>query len=305
MVSPYDDLLDKYHQIGTTRKGTKYEILAAMVCKTLEESSVVVHDVKLRGRSDVKHQIDVTVNKDGAVRRILIECKDFAVSGSKVGLGVVRNFESAARDLGSTEAWIVSNIGFTQPAQQFAKSKGIDLKVARVVEEKDLAGRVLRIVIGFHIPGPVNVRAGIEVESKQRVEELQEAFELIGMDGGVRRDDDVFFKSGSERVAFNEYVSKKLMEDISLEELPSRQSGIVGKDREVVLRPEWPLYVGKTRFEDARVRVKYDVWVDVEVTEVAARRIAELIIEGFGSEDVLIFGDDIARRSLRDSGHVD
>ena len=127
MSSPYDDLLDRYHEIGTTRKGTKYEILAAMVCKTLEEHSVVVHDVKLRGASEVKHQIDVTVKKDGAVRSILIECKDFAVSGDKVGLGVIRDFESAARDIGATEAWVVSNVGFTQPAQQFAKSKGIDL----------------------------------------------------------------------------------------------------------------------------------------------------------------------------------
>ena len=305
MFSPYDDLLDKYHEIETTRKGTKYEILAAMVCKTLEEHSVVVHDVKLRGTSEVKHQIDVTVKKDGAVRSILIECKDFAVSGDKVGLSVVRGFESAARDLGATEAWVISNVGFTQPAQQFAKSKGIDLKIVRLVEEEDLAGRIQRIVLGFHIPSPVNVRAGVEVESVQQAAELQRAVAMVGSGSSVGRDDDVCFRSGSESIGFNEYVSRRVMDDICLEDLPRRQSGIVAKDRELVLQPEWPLYVGETRLADARLQVKYDVWVDVEITEVEARRIAELIVKGFADEDVLIFGDDLTDRSLRDSGHVD
>ena len=49
MSSAYDELFDRYHQIATTKAGTRYEILAAMVCKTLEERNAVIHDVKLRG----------------------------------------------------------------------------------------------------------------------------------------------------------------------------------------------------------------------------------------------------------------
>ena len=63
MAWPYDDLLDKFHQIETNANGYEVRDLTATVCKTLEENSVVVHDVELRGRSDVKHQIDVTAEK--------------------------------------------------------------------------------------------------------------------------------------------------------------------------------------------------------------------------------------------------
>ena len=59
------------------------------------------------------------------------------------------------------------------------------------------------------------------------------------------------------------------------------------------------------RFTGVCLRVRYDVWVDLEVSEVPARRIAELIAEGFGNRDVLIFGHDIARSSLSNTGRVD
>ena len=304
MASAYDDLLDKYHEVEVRRRGTKYEILAAMVCKTLEEHSVVVHDVKLRGESDVKHQIDVTVNKGDEVRRILIECKDFASSGDKVGLGIVRDFESAARDIGAKEAWIISNVGFTRNAEKFAESKGIDLKIVRIVEEGDLEGRIQKIVIGLYAPSPMNVRARLEVDESQ-VEALEKAYKSIGLADGVHRYDNVFFRSGSGDEAFNDYVSRKIADDISLDELVDSPGGIVAKDRELLLRPELDLHVGETRISNVHLRIQYDVWVDVEVSEVHAQRIAELIVEGFGSEELLIFGDDIATRRLGETGRVD
>jgi hypothetical protein len=54
--SRYDELHDKY---DATKSGTRYERLAAMVFKVLEESTAVIHDVSLLGESDVSHQIDV------------------------------------------------------------------------------------------------------------------------------------------------------------------------------------------------------------------------------------------------------
>ena len=305
MASAYDDLLDKYHEVEVGRRGTKYEILAAMVCKTLEEYSVVVHDVKLRGETDVKHQIDVTVNKGDEVRRILIECKDFASSGDKVGLGIVRNFESAARDIGATEAWIISSVGFTRNAKKFAASKGIDLKIVRIVEESDLEGRIQKINIGLYVPSPINVRAGLEVANESQVEELDKAWKSIGLADGVHRYDNVFFRSASGDEAFNDYVSRKITDDISLDELVDSAGGIVTKDRELLLRPESDLHVGETRISNVYLRIQYDVWVDMEVSEVHAQRIAELIVEGFGSEKLLIFGDDIAARRLGETGRVD
>lgn len=85
--SRYDDLHDKYHKILTTKAGTRYERLAALVFKALEDRNAVIHDMELVGEDpDVKHQIDVTVEIAGTTRRVVIECKDFDISGEKVGL---------------------------------------------------------------------------------------------------------------------------------------------------------------------------------------------------------------------------
>jgi hypothetical protein len=60
-----------------------------MIAKTLEENKRVIHDLKLRGESHVAHQIDVTVEGEDGRKTLLIECKDFDVSGNKVGLSIV------------------------------------------------------------------------------------------------------------------------------------------------------------------------------------------------------------------------
>ena len=68
--SRYDALHDKYHQILTTKAGTRYERLAALVFKVLEDKNVVVHDLKLAGEdTDVKHQIDVSIESASVTKR--------------------------------------------------------------------------------------------------------------------------------------------------------------------------------------------------------------------------------------------
>ncbi len=45
--SGYDELHDKYHKTLTTKSGTRYERLAAVVFKALDERHIVIHDLKL------------------------------------------------------------------------------------------------------------------------------------------------------------------------------------------------------------------------------------------------------------------
>jgi hypothetical protein len=47
--SRYDELHDRYHALLTTKAGTRYEMLAAMVFKILEDKNIVIHDLKLVG----------------------------------------------------------------------------------------------------------------------------------------------------------------------------------------------------------------------------------------------------------------
>lgn len=303
MTATYDDLLDKYHDIESTRKGTKYEILAAMVCKILDERSIVIHDIKLRGESGVKHQFDVTIEEDGKVRRILIECKDFASSGNKVNLGIVRSFESAARDVGTEEAWIISNIGFTRPACKFAESKGIDLKTIRNFQESDMKGRIQKVVIGYKIISPTNFRADIQVDQAQ-LQELENACKSIGIENGTRLEDKVYFLLDSEEVGFNQFIEQKISDQNLLEQFAGESTGAISKDHTLLLTPESPLHIGTKSFSNIQLQIRYDVRIDTLVNEITSHRIAELIAEGFRNNEVVIFGDQIAERKFSNTGEI-
>jgi hypothetical protein len=74
--STYDKLHDLYQTLsGPHRAGIKYERLAALVFKSLEEKGAVIHDLKLKGNSEVKSQIDVIIEdptgSQGSVSKML------------------------------------------------------------------------------------------------------------------------------------------------------------------------------------------------------------------------------------------
>jgi len=159
-----DDLHDKYLKIRTTNAGTRYERLAAFVFKALEDQHVVIHDMRLTGDDpDVKHQIDVTVEIEGVRRRIAIECKDFDTSGQKVGLDVVRKFRSVIEDTKVDQGIVITCNGFTEGAQKYARSKGIKLAILRLFEQRDMDGRIAKIMVGVVVQQPANPRATLVI----------------------------------------------------------------------------------------------------------------------------------------------
>lgn len=167
--SRYDELHDKYDAILTTKSGTRYERLAAMVFKALEESTAVIHDVSLLGESDVSHQIDVHVTIEGQSRRVLIECKDFDISGDKVGLPIVRNFWAVLDNTRANEGFIITCNGFTGDAAKYAKAKGIKLVVLRIHEEKDWEGYIKTVVVRLLALAPANPTMTVHVSDEAAI----------------------------------------------------------------------------------------------------------------------------------------
>ena len=267
-----------------------------MVCKILESDQVVVHDLRLHGQSSVKHQIDITIKKHEKTRHILIECKEIESGNKKVGLGIVRNFESAVRDIKAREAWIISNVGFTKHAARFAESKGIDLKIIRLVECEDLDGIIKQIVLKVGIVSYHNVRVSLsgmietEIEHAFPVGKQDDSLNLVGSNV------DWFFRKDSNVFSFNEYISLKVQENFPSIRVPMVQSGLIEKNRKITLTPELDLYYGNTKIEYDAVNIEYDVHLDTEVLQLFADRIAELIVSGFGRDDILIFDHQIAAR---------
>ena len=210
MKSRYDELLDRFDPAATGKAGTKYERLAALVLKNLHDAHAVIHDIKLVGTSDVKHQIDVLVEDQGKQRRVLIECKDFDVSGQLVGLSIVRDFRSVVEDVGADEAFVLTCTGFTQPAATYAKAKGIKLAVLRAFEETDWEGRIRTVVVNMHIAMPPQID-GIDLhlsDAQQKI--FARHMQAAGLDrGGFMGDAPVYLVSSAGRTKFLDYVNRE------------------------------------------------------------------------------------------------
>ena len=210
--SRYDELHDRFDPIMTGKAGTRYERLAAMVLKSLHERDVVVHDMKLRGDSTVPHQIDVSIQRGGNTRRMIVECKDFDLREGKVGLDIVRSFRSVLEDTGADEAVILTCVGYTREARVYARAKGIKLAVLRTFEEADKAGRIQKIILDFHIKGAISLTIDELAMDQTNHDRFAAEMAAAGLQSGIHRDSPVHFVKSNEKVPFNEFLTARANE---------------------------------------------------------------------------------------------
>ncbi|MDN5215784.1 restriction endonuclease [Fulvivirgaceae bacterium BMA12] len=291
-LSTYDKLFDKYFDKEIIKSGTKYEILAAMVLKHLIDAGKVIHDIKLIGQSTVKHQIDVYFEDNGTNRRILIECKDFDISQNPVGLGIIRDFSAVVDDVQPDEAFVFTCNDFTRDANKFAKHKGIKLAILREFQDKDMEGRIQKIILRFHILHATTptVEAAIEEthypKLKQDLEDEQLSMTYLG------KEQPFYLNTPDGRFQFNEYVEKIWNEHPKDTEGPVElKHKLENSTIEVANRGGVPILGLILRFE---------VIHDIEIQEIVSDKVAELIVTGFKDEDVIIFDQDIERFEIDD-----
>jgi len=148
VTAEIEQIYDRNIAAAALRSSDKYERLAAVVFFLLTEQTTV-HNLRLRGDSGVKHQIDVVIGPEH--RRLLIECKDY---DKNVGLPQVRNFFAVVEDVTPDEAFMVTTRGYSTQAITYAEAKGIRLALLRSPEEEDLAGLVRRVQISVDATAP-------------------------------------------------------------------------------------------------------------------------------------------------------
>jgi Restriction endonuclease len=295
----YDELHDRFFSILSSKEGTRYERLAAVVFKALHEQHTVIHDFKLSGDSTVKHQIDVLIEVGGKRKRVLIECKDFDKSGKRVGLGILRNFRSVVEDTQADEAFVLTCTGYTKPALKYAKAKGIKLAVLRLFEDKDWEGRIKEVSVNLHIQSPprlerVDVALSTEQERILRAEAAAEGipFPMVVIDSPV------YFVSETEQVQVLEYMEGEA------KKLPLPTSSTL---HEIRMDPAvWRIRIGLnaphafTRFTTFLRTFP----ILTQLLQVGFDRVAELILKGFGDDDIIIFADQLKRAKIDSAGHV-
>ncbi len=124
-----------------------YELFARHVYEVIVNNSVlcptyVKHNIKLKGKTGLEHQIDVYFeyeDKSGK-HRFAIECKNYS---SSVPVGKVRDFFGVIHDLEyDVKGIIVSRKGFQRGAKVYAEKYGISLIELREVTENEKIGAI-------------------------------------------------------------------------------------------------------------------------------------------------------------------
>lgn len=295
--SRYDELHDRFDPIKTGKAGTRYERLAAMVLKALDYRDVVVHDMRLTGDSTVPHQIDVTVQRGGVDRRILVECKDFDLREAKVNLDIVRSFRSVIEDTGVDDAIIVTCVGFTEPAKTFAKAKGIKLAILRTFEEADREGRLQKIILRMHVRGIVRLEVrqlGFDAASHAR---FNAELNAAGLTGDCGPDTPLHFVKDGETVQFNEFLHRRAHADAG---------DTFEGERVLRVEPDgWALSVaGGAPIAFDLMDLFYVMADETEISEITSDRIAELILSDLSGRDTIIYADQLKRYQVGPGGIV-
>lgn len=296
-LSSYDKIFNKYFDKDITKSGTKYEILAAMVLKHLIDAGKVIHDIKLRGQSEVKHQIDVLFEDNGNNKRILIECKDYDISEDLVGLGIVRDFSAVVDDIKPDEAFIFTCNDFTRDARKFAKHKKIKLAVLRDFTEADKEGRIQKIILHFNILSLTSPKVETLIE-ESNFSKLQRDLDDEQLDSKVLwKVQPLFLNTPKGRFQLNEYIENIINAHPRDTEGPVElKHKLDNTTIEVANRGGIPI-VG--------LILRFEVVHDTEIHEIVSDKVAELILEGFSDREVIIFDQDIQKYDINeDTGEI-
>ena len=287
--SRYDELHDRYSKISSTKSGTRYERLAAFVFKALEQSGTVIHDFELRGESGAPHQIDVTIERSGKRQRTLVECKDFDISGDKVGLPVIRNFYGVIAEINPPpEAYVVTCNGFTKNAELYAKSKQIGLVVLREFRESDWEGRLRQINIHSSPVFPSQPRIHIEFKQDDAQQKIANDSQTVGISiNGLWRDQPVFFNTPEGRFQAHDFVERNIK--FSGSTLP----GAVEHDVDVSNITFEIDNLGSVELKC--LKISYEIVHTEETIEIGGNKIAKLLLQGIGSDNKVIWDDDLRR----------
>lgn len=152
-------------------QATQYEQLTQTVYQAILRREGIInvnveHNVDVKGRSGVAHQVDVLwrFRQAGLEHLVLIECKNYA---TPLTLEKVRNFFAVCHDIGNARGIMVTKTGFQSGTVEFGKHYGIELKLLRKPTEEDWKGRIKDIHLN------ITAKTAVSTEEKPLVVQVQ------------------------------------------------------------------------------------------------------------------------------------
>ena len=118
---------------------------------------------KYKGKSGVEHQIDVLTSHSDGIHTYLtdIECKYW---DQHINKDTVMKVESIVEDCNFSKGIVVSKLGSTPDAVQYAKHVGVGLVELREMTDEDWKGRIRKIEVNIIAHYPELTQVHVELE---------------------------------------------------------------------------------------------------------------------------------------------
>ena len=259
---------------------TDYEKLAQKIygeILTLEgvENIDVRHNVKIRGRSGVEHQIDVfwEYRYAGIVHRVLIECKHY---GHAVSLLHVRNLHGLTTDIPNSTGIIVTTIGFQSGAKEYADFYGMGLKLIRKPRGEDWDGCIQIINIQLKFLRNHYLDFKLDFDGKD-----QATREIVEKDPSVMSTNSteiVVRDEGYEPCTFNLWLDRHVLAGSDGFGVESQKT-LIPEDSYLITPDNRELKLGRVVVTYISTQFEQDLEID-------AMNLVEAVLQDFGSGEV-------------------
>jgi len=247
------------------------EILALQGVENID----VRHNVKIKGKSGVKHQIDVfwEYKYAGIVHRVLIECKHY---GHAVSLLHVRNLHGLTTDIPNSTGIIVTTIGFQSGAKEYADFYEMGLKLIRKPRGEDWGGCIQ--VVNIQMKFLRNHYLDFKLEFDGKDEKTREIAEKDPSVLSANSTEIVVRDEGYESCAFNLWLDRHV----------SAGSDGFGVESQQTLIPENSYLVtpDNRELKLGRVMVTYMSTQFDQDLEIDAMNLVEAVLQDFSSGEI-------------------
>ncbi|MFH6953350.1 restriction endonuclease [Pseudoalteromonas sp. XMcav1-K] len=258
-------------------------IYQAILAKEGVNNIDVEHNVSLKGKSGVEHQIDVLwkFKQAGVEHKVLIECKNYA---SSLTLEKVRNFFAVLHDIGNSNGLMVTKTGYQSGAKDFAEHYGIGLKILRKPIEQDWENRIKDIhlnIVARSVSSSEETPLTAELLIKPNSPEQEERLEALNQAGKLS------IPSGADICLLDQNG------EVSTEEM----RWFLPRSLDTIDKEEGGPYTQKIALENKYLYVNEGT-SEQELVEIMGI-VATYYVESY-SEEVISHGDEVVELILKD-----
>jgi hypothetical protein len=303
MTDPVADLHRELFGSVPTKPGTAYERLAALILREIDADGSVRHDVRLSGTGKrTKHQIDVSLRRDDNELKTIIECRYlFGQKGKKkITLGAARDFASVVRDLAPDEAWMLTTIGYTGPAETYANEQGIRLGILTARPQQGISRVEFRGQVGSPSDLTITQWNIVDDAERARVEQMIEDQATNPPPQRVSTHSEYFVDAAGKPTVSLFEVLDPIYQEIQrdLKEGLNQGTSALDKPRHILVG-EVPVCVGGFHWEVELTYGRFDFTINL------AKRIARLLLRMLdGSLDRRFAAGDLGVWAIDGEGNV-